>query len=203
MIGRYAAVTSRRVEQPGGVSELHMDLSADDTARPLRAGVLARRASSSLAAAITIGLLASACGTSAPTRGSTQRTVAALAFAKCMRGHGVPDFPDPGASISVPYNSVGSIEIPASIDTQSPAFQAGQNACHGYLSAALSPRGKPTLSASLRASLIAHAQCMRTRGVPNIQDPRFPSGGGIATTDAGTNPQSPAYQHAQSVCARR
>jgi hypothetical protein len=45
----------------------------------------------------------------------------------------------------------------------------------------------------MKAAQIAHAQCMRTHGVPGYPDPGFPSSGGIAITDAGTNPQSPAY----------
>lgn len=180
-----------------------MDFTANGIAKPDRAGVRARRASPLLVAAVTVGLLAAGCGTSSPTRSSTPRTVAALEFAKCMRGHGVPDFPDPGSSISGPYNSMGGIEIPTTLDTQSPAFRAAQNACHGLLSAVLSPQGKPTVTASVEAALIAHAQCMRTHGVPDYPDPTFPASGGIAITDAGTNPQSPAYQHAQSVCAKR
>lgn len=171
--------------------------------RPDRPGVRSRRASLFLIAAITIGLIAAGCGTSSATGNSTSRTVAALEFVKCMRGHGVPDLPDPGTSISGPYNSVGSIEIPATIDTQSPAFQAAQNACHGLLSAVLFSRGKPTVTASVKTAIIAHAQCMRTHGIPDYPDPTFPDSGGIAITDAGTNPQAPAYQHAASVCTNR
>jgi hypothetical protein len=48
-----------------------------------------------------------------------------------------------------------------------------------------------------------HAQCMRTHDVPGYQDPTFPPNGRIAITDAGTNPQSPAYRHAAAVCGNR
>lgn len=180
-----------------------MDFTANRIAQPVLAGVRARRAFLLLVAAITIALLAAGCGTSSPTGSSTPQTVAALEFAKCMRGHGVPGLPDPGTTISGPYNSIGGIEIPTTIDTQSPAFQAAQNACHELLSTVVSPQGKPEVAASLKASLIAHAQCMRTRGVPDYQDPTFPARGGISFTDAGTDPQSPAYQHEQSVCGNR
>jgi hypothetical protein len=41
---------------------------------------------------------------------------------------------------------------------------------------------------------------MREHGVPKLQDPTFPPGRGIEVTDAGVNPQSPAYKRAEAVC---
>lgn len=150
-------------------------------------------------------LLATGCGGNSPTSAarSPTKSAQALAFAKCMRAHGVSNFPDPGASISGPYNSVGSVVIPTSINTHSPAFETAMASCRGLISAALSAQDKPAVTASMKASLIAHAQCMRTHGVPGYQDPTFPASGGISVTDAGTDPQSPAYKHAVTVCANR
>lgn len=165
--------------------------------------VTGRSGPSFLAIALMSGFLAAGCGTSAQTHASASRTATALAFAKCMRAHGVPSFPDPGSNISGPYSSIGGIQIPATINMHSPAFEGAQSACQGLLSAAVSPSGKPAITDSLKASLIAQAQCMRTHGVPGYQDPVFPPGGGIGFTDAGTDPQSPAYRHAQSVCGGR
>ncbi len=136
-----------------------MEFIANRMAKPDRAAVRARRASPFVAAAIATGLLAAGCGGSSPTRTAASRTATALKFSKCMRAHGVPNFPDPGSSISGPYNSIGAIEIPTAIDTKSPAFQTAQNACHGLLSAALSRQGRPAISASMKGALIAHAQC--------------------------------------------
>jgi hypothetical protein len=50
----------------------------------------------------------------------------ALSFARCVRSHGVANFPDPGAD--------GRIPDPASvgIDQGSPKFQAANNACASY-----------------------------------------------------------------------
>jgi hypothetical protein len=86
---------------------------------------------------------------------------------------------------------------------QSPAYQAAQHNCQGLLSAVFSRQGKRAITASDKAALIAHAQCMREHGVPNLRDPTFPASGGIAVTDAGVNPQSPAYVHAEAVCGTR
>jgi len=150
--------------------------------------------------------LCAGCGSSAPAAStrSTGRSTAELEFSKCMRAHGVSGFPDPGAAISGPYNSIAGIAIPLSIDIRAPAFQAAQGSCQGLLASVLSRQGKPPITAALKESLIAHAQCMRTHGVPAYQDPQFPAGGGIAIFDGpGVNPQSPAFQHALAACAHR
>lgn len=59
---------------------------------------------------------------------TAQARARALAMSKCMRSHGVPNFPDPqfqagpGGGIGVRINGAG-------IDPSSPAFQAAQKAC--------------------------------------------------------------------------
>jgi hypothetical protein len=52
-----------------------------------------------------------------------------LAFAKCMRSHGVPKFPDPI------FHPDGRFEIGVPQDPNSPSFIAAANACRGKLSA--------------------------------------------------------------------
>jgi hypothetical protein len=52
-----------------------------------------------------------------------------LAFAKCMRSHGVPKFPDPI------LHSDGRVEFGVPQDPNSPSFIAAGNACRGKLSA--------------------------------------------------------------------
>ena len=120
-----------------------------------------------------------------------------------MRAHGVSDFPDPGAKMSGPFNSIAGIAFPSSINEQTPAFQSAQSSCAPLLRSIFSAQGKPPITAALKASLIAQAQCMRTHGVPTYPDPTFPPGGGIAVADAGVNPQSAAYQRAAGVCRAR
>lgn len=46
-----------------------------------------------------------------------------LAFARCMRAHGVPNFPDPTSS------SGAQAGAPDGIDPQSPAFQSAARVC--------------------------------------------------------------------------
>ncbi|MFZ0378227.1 MAG: hypothetical protein WAL38_10400 [Solirubrobacteraceae bacterium] len=46
-----------------------------------------------------------------------------LAFARCMRAHGIPNFPDPSSY------SGGQVGLPAAIDPQSPAFLTAARVC--------------------------------------------------------------------------
>ncbi len=53
----------------------------------------------------------------------------ALAMSRCMRSHGVPNFPDPKIQVG-PYGGVAfSVDLGAGVDPNSPAFQAAQKDC--------------------------------------------------------------------------
>ncbi len=162
----------------------------------------ARRQGSLVARLLVAGLLVAGCGSSSPTS-SASRTVAAqaLAYSKCMRAHGVSNFPDRGDIVNGPHTSILGIEIPASINMQSPAYESANKSCGGLLAAILSPQGKPPITANTKAALIAQAQCMREHGVPNYPDPTFPGSGGIdLQTGPGVDTQSPAFLQAQKTC---
>ncbi len=122
-----------------------------------------------------------------------------VAFAKCMRGHGVPQFPDAGGPR--PAGSTVSIlgaALPPTINIKSPAFRSALSTCMKQFLAA---HPRPPLSAAQKAAALKFAQCMRAHGVPHFPDPRFPAGGGIALgTPAGVDANAPAFQHAQQVC---
>lgn len=156
---------------------------------------------------IALSVLAAGCGSNSPkgTTGSSSSSSTGgqeLAFSRCMRAHGVPSFPDPGMPAGPGESTFLGIAIPATIDMQSPAAQAAFTGCRHVIAAMVSPQGKPPITGARKAAMIAHAQCMRTHGVPAYQDPTFPPGGGIETFDGpGVNPQSPAYQQAEADCA--
>jgi hypothetical protein len=158
------------------------------------------------AALAAIALSLAACGSSGSpsnANGATKRSDG-LAFAQCMRTHGVPNFPDPGG------NGNGGIEIQRRIGSGSsmtvngvsvsaPAFQSAMQNCRKYL-----PNGghPPPLSASQRAAMLRFSQCMRTHGITNFPDPTFgANGAGLDLGRSnGIDPNSPAFQAAQNAC---
>lgn len=84
----------------------------------------------------------SACKSLQPGAGTpaqqAQQTAAALNYAKCMRAHGVPNFPDP--------NSQGGFQIePGSgMNPNSSQYQAADKTCHHFL--ANEPGGGQTMT---------------------------------------------------------
>ena len=159
-----------------------------------------------LAPAVGAATLAlAACGSGGGPIASAQTGSApgpgAVAFAKCMRGHSVPQFPDPGgpppAGSSV---SILGAALPPTINIKSPAFRSALSTCMKQFLAA---HPRPPLSAAQKAAALRFAQCMRAHGVPHFPDPRFPAGGGIAIAGpVGNDSNSPAFQHAQQVCGQ-
>lgn len=57
---------------------------------------------------------------------SPQQLQALLAYARCIRAHGVPDFPDPDPAS-------GQISLPPGLSKLSPEFVAAQQACRSTL----------------------------------------------------------------------
>jgi hypothetical protein len=126
-----------------------------------------------------------ACGSS----GTSHRTVGSisprLAFANCIRSHGVPNFPD-------------GPNIPDALAT-SPAFKSAAQACRKYLQPGAGPHGG--IPESMRLRLLHHAVCMRAHGVPNYPDPTIPSHGPLASgPPPGVNTNAPAFQRAAGAC---
>ena len=144
-------------------------------------------------------LLATACG-SGSSRGAyaterPTRVQAALAYARCMRSHGVPGFPDPDSNgnFNLGNDSVTSQET------------AANQVCNHLLNAG-TPLNAAQAEHALR-QLVKYAQCMRSHGVPNFPDPQITSGGigvpsGFTFDTAGRNldQRSPQYQAASRAC---
>ncbi len=116
-----------------------------------------------------LGRTAASTGTGAASSGSRAGSESGspesqeLAFAKCMRAHGLPNFPDPSPGGGFQVRK-GSGDEPSS-----PAFQRTQAKCKGLLPPG--PGSGPPPSAQTLARFLRIAQCMRAHGVPNFPDP--------------------------------
>ena len=128
--------------------------------------------------AVTVGLLllTAACGrgTSSSSTSSTSGTSSSgtggvsaayvsdkLGLARCLRAHGVPNYPDPNASGQEPPNSKQLIK--------SPQGQAAVGACSSW-----GNRIHNDVAAQNQAVMgeyVRFAQCMRAHGLPNFPDP--------------------------------
>jgi hypothetical protein len=108
-----------------------------------------------------------------------------VAFAQCVRSHGVPSFPDPPN---------GHFLISSSVQS-SPQFQSATQGCAHLLSGGLSNGGGA--GSAQTSSLLAFAKCMQTHGVPSFPDP---TANGAIGIPAGIDPNSPQFTNAWQEC---
>jgi hypothetical protein len=139
-----------------------------------------------------VALLVAACGGSSSTAaGGSTYYQKAVAYAQCMRSHGVPDYPDPDSQGQFPPVQIGRNGV------SQQAVQSAQSACRH-----LQPGGGPGTAQQQQAKLtqaLDFARCMRAHGVTDFPDPST-SNGGTGFNMSGVNTHSPQYQSANRVC---
>jgi hypothetical protein len=167
------------------------------------------------AAALLSGLLVAGCGGSSPspTGGASTSASAAsavesgVAFARCIRSHGVPNFPDP--KLSGQHVRMGSAAT-----LQSPAFQSAAHSCQRLL-----PKGPPGSgppSPQAQAQMLEVSACMRKHGISGFPDPStsppsnpagnsgvIGNGGYYLAIPKSIDTNSPAFEQAAATCNLR
>jgi hypothetical protein len=148
-----------------------------------------------LAAALAgIAVLAVACGSglpagSGPGSGPTPYQHA-LAYARCMRSHGVPRFPDPTSQGLITYGPV---------DIHSAQYLSANKICQQLL-----PAGSSLTTAQKRQDVtqaLEFARCIRSHGVPGFADPAITgSGAAVGFRVPRADQNSPQFQAAVHAC---
>ena len=135
-----------------------------------------------LVAACGGSLSSSRAQASTPGRASTPAP-RGLAYSRCMRSHGVTNFPDPSPAGGYPFSGT----------TNSPAFKSAQRACANLAPVKTIPNSAsatPQQQARYNAQLIRWARCMRHSGYPLLPDPTpgSPQAGEVHGTAWGGGP---------------
>ncbi|MGO9791490.1 MAG: hypothetical protein ACLP8S_18915 [Solirubrobacteraceae bacterium] len=140
-------------------------------------------------------LIAAGCGGSngSGNAGSGSTTAKFLAYSRCMRSHGVSDFPDP----STPPGGGVAFSIDAGpgsdLNPSNPTYKSANQACQALLPAGAQPSTPPSPKI---AADVRWARCMRSHSVPSFPDPNSQGAFDSAKFDNG----SPAFQTASKVC---
>ena len=121
----------------------------------------------------------------------------AVAYAACMRSHGVANFPDPQISHNGSEVSV-KIAVPAGTFKGNPKLKSAQQVCRKLLPGG-GPGNQPAVSPAEQSQYLKAAACIRSHGIPNFPDPTF-SGGGVHIEHQGLNESSPAFKVAVHAC---
>jgi hypothetical protein len=157
-------------------------------------------------AALACAVAVCACGSSSKPGQSTPGRSQFLAFSKCMRTHGLSNFPDPSPGGGIQIN------LGSGMNPFSPAFKAAQTACRKLLPGGGPPRPGPP-SAQVTEQMLAISKCMRAHGVTGFPDPTTtpPSSAGGFSQALGRgglflvvpdtiNSNSPAFKEAGVAC---
>ena len=164
-----------------------------------------RRAYATVGALIAVGVLVAGCGgggsnpgvanvntssTSSSHSSSSSTYDQALAYANCVRTHGVPLWPDPDASGAFDKSKL----TPRQLGVSSSKAGVATHACRTLL---------PTYSAAQQSQVLTQAltfsRCMRAHGSTNFPDPE--SNGAIRIPHAMEN--SPGYLAALNFCIHK
>lgn len=114
------------------------------------------------------------CGSNKPTASTAASSPqdgvrAAYAYSRCMRSHGVPNFPDPKVNTSAGHTSVAVAVNPSK--TASPKFKSADKACSGILPAPETPAQQQAHEQAKKRYLLAFGRCLRTNGIQGFPDP--------------------------------
>lgn len=130
---------------------------------------------------------------------SSQASNNAVAFAQCMRAHGIPSYPDP-SSASGPVDS-------RQLGVTDTVYESARTTCYRLYPQRQSGPGLTTAQQQqVLGQLLNLAKCMRSHGLPTFPDPNpastiWGSGGGqLFTLPSSLNPNSSQFTSAENAC---
>lgn len=162
----------------------------------------------SLAAVGALALLAAGCGgaggsapqvasvASSTTTATTPQT-GLVAYAHCMRTHGVGSFPDPNGS-----TGISKAQVVAARMRNPDKFNTAETACHGLLPTnGLAPTQSAQQQRTQLADELSFARCMRSHGIARFPDPNARTGLTVEMVEAqGIDVRSPAVLRIVQKC---
>jgi len=166
--------------------------------RPLILGVVAVATAFSLLAAgcgggSSSGVAGSA-GTTTIQYGTSEAAAEALTFARCMRSHGIPNFPDPLSNGDFDKAKLRQLGVGLS------RLRSIQDRyCHVDFE---NPGEAQTITAAERADYLRAAACMRRHGFPDFPDPTFPGHSVRVDIPASIDQSSSRFRSAATTCTK-
>ena len=133
-------------------------------------------------------------GTTTVQYGSTGAAASALAFARCMRSHGIPNWPDPDGNGAFDKSKIVQLGVNPSrvqaIEEQSCRydFQTGDQT--------------PTITPAEQADYLKAAACMRTHGYSGFPDPTFPNDHVRLDIPSSIDQNSSRFTQAAATCTK-
>jgi hypothetical protein len=197
------------------VSARHEDATMNETTPGRRRGCWARRRRAGVLA-VTAGLvlLTAACGGSPSSSGSRSSTgtgsspsaggsaspqsssLSALAFARCMRSHGIPGWPDPTSSGVFDKSELRQLGV-----SESRVRALEDGACNIPLPSGGQSQGQ-AISLADQSDYHEAAVCMRRHGFPDFPDPTFQDTNVTFDIPSTIDTSTSRFASARAICER-
>jgi hypothetical protein len=144
--------------------------------------------------------------TASASASATSEVESGLAFSRCIRSHGLPNFPDPKVSGH-------TVRMGSARTIQSPAFQSAAHACQRLL--AKGPPSSEPPSPQAQSRMLAVSACMRGHGISGFPDPStsppsnqgnsaiLGNGGYFLAIPKSIDMSSPVFEQAAAACNLR
>jgi hypothetical protein len=129
--------------------------------------------------------------TSSSKRSVVSGEESAFAYARCMRSHGVPGWPDPNVYGGFDKSKLTQLQLGAG----NARVGAAQSACQHLLSTSSVTQQE---TQRIVAQALRFSRCMRSHGIINFPDPE--SNGGIRIPDSLQDNGGPTYAAALKAC---
>ena len=138
--------------------------------------------------------------TASPSGGGGTQATGLLAYASCMRSHGVANFPDPTGNGGIPKADV----IRAFRAVSNAQAEAASNECAHLLPAGGSLSGQATegVPTQDQQDYLKAAACMRSHGITNFPDPIFSGGNVNFPIPSSINSNSTQFDQARKTCQK-
>jgi hypothetical protein len=135
-----------------------------------------------------------------PSAGASTQAAGLVAYASCMRSHGVPDFPDPASGGGIPKQAA----VSAFQAVSNSEAEAAQNACRYLLpvGGSLSGQALQTITLKDRQDYLKAAACMRSHGFPGFPDPTFPNDSVQTNIPSSIDQNSSPFHSAATLCTK-
>lgn len=134
-------------------------------------------------------------GTTTVVYGTSGAGAAALAFARCMRAHGLPTWPDPESSGAFDKTKLRQTNI-----SPDQARAVEEKYCH-YDFENGGGGQRVTITPADRAAYLRAAACMRRHGISDFPDPTFGDGTVALDIPPSIDTTSPSFRSARATCA--
>jgi hypothetical protein len=113
-----------------------------------------------------------------------------VAYSKCMRDNGVPNFPDPDKNGQI------RLDPNSAVDQDSAEFRKAQDACKQYMGSAAKVKDDAGSQWTI-ADKLKYTDCMRKNGLPSMPDP---DKNGQVVLPRSIDPESAVFKSAEAAC---